>query len=183
MFGVPSDGGDLEHGRLRVEPGEVLAGVAGADEDQVPGARGRVVLAVQLPPGRAGQGERGDQRVGIGDADALGGEAREDGERGRLPDVGDARLAARDWAAGAHPDVDLQGLVLVADAPGRTPKPLATATRVISGGVPSTWVVHWIEELRLTGAVDWASMAREPRKVLTALGEAADEALSERTPQ
>lgn len=94
-----------------------------------------------------------------------------------------ARLAARDWAAGAHPDVDLQGLVLVADAPGRTPKSLAAATRVISGGVPSTWVVPWIEELRLTGAVDWASMAREPRKVLTALGEAADEATSERTPQ
>ena len=94
-----------------------------------------------------------------------------------------ARLAARDWAAGAHPDVDLQGLVLVADAPGRTPKSLAAATRVISGGVPSTWVVPWIEELRLTGTVDWASMAREPRKVLTALGEAADEALSERTPQ
>ena len=94
-----------------------------------------------------------------------------------------ARLAARDWAAGAHPDVDLQGLVLVADAPGRTPKSLAGQTRVVSGGVPSTWVVPWIEELRLTGTVDWESMAREPRKVLTALGEAADEAISERTPQ
>ena len=94
-----------------------------------------------------------------------------------------ARLAARDWASGTHPDVDLQGLVLVADAPGRTPKSLAGQTRVISGGVPSTWVVPWIEELRLTGAVDWESMAREPRKVLTALGEAVDELISERTPQ
>ncbi|ALU41374.1 hypothetical protein AS188_15910 (plasmid) [Kocuria flava] len=77
----------------------------------------------------------------------------------------------------------LAGLVIVADTPGRTPKSLAAATRVIAGGVPSTWVVPWIEELRLTGAVDWESMASEPRKVLTALGEAVDELISERTPQ
>ncbi|MUN64669.1 hypothetical protein GMA12_16225 [Kocuria sediminis] len=94
-----------------------------------------------------------------------------------------ASRAARDWASGAHPDVDLQGLVLVADAPGKVPKSLARQTRVISGGVPHTWVVPWIEELRLTGAVDWESMARETRKVLTALGEAVDEVISERTPQ
>jgi hypothetical protein len=94
-----------------------------------------------------------------------------------------ARLATRDWAAGAHPDVDLQGLVLMADAPGKVPKSLAGQTRIISGGVPSTWVVPWIEELRLTGTVDWESMAREPIKVLTALGEAVDELISERTPR
>ena len=102
---------------------------------------------------------------------------------GRTNGASTPPVSPPDWAAGAHPDVDLQGLVLVADAPGRTPKPLAAATRVISGGVPSTWVVPWIEDLRLTGATDWESMAREPRKVLTALGEAADEAISERTPQ
>ena len=94
-----------------------------------------------------------------------------------------ARRAAQDWASGQHPEVVLAGLVIVAGTPGKTPKPLAAATRVISGGVPSTWVVPWIEELRLTGVVDWESLTREPRKVLTALGEAADEATSERTPQ
>jgi hypothetical protein len=94
-----------------------------------------------------------------------------------------ARRAAQDWASGRHPEVVLAGLVIVAAAPGKTPKPLAVATRVVSGGVPSTWVVPWIEELRLTGAMDWESMAREPRKVLTALGEAVDELISERTPQ
>ncbi|MFI7493138.1 DUF6668 family protein [Kocuria sp. M4R2S49] len=94
-----------------------------------------------------------------------------------------ARRAAQDWASGQHPEVVLAGLVIVAGTPGKTPKPLAAATRVISGGVPSTWVVPWIEELRLTGATDWESMAREPRKVLTALGEAVDELISERTPQ
>ncbi|WP_396413477.1 hypothetical protein [Kocuria rhizosphaerae] len=94
-----------------------------------------------------------------------------------------ARLAAQDWAAGTHPEVVLAGLVLVAGAPGKTPKSLAAATRVISGGVPHTWVVPWIEELRLTGTADWESMAPGPRKVLTALGEAVDELNSERTPQ
>lgn len=77
----------------------------------------------------------------------------------------------------------LAGLVIVADTPGKTPRSLAAATRVISGGVPFTWMVPWIEELRLTGAVDWESMAREPRKVLTAIGEAVDELTSERIPQ
>ncbi|MEF3120107.1 hypothetical protein QC688_02645 [Kocuria flava] len=71
----------------------------------------------------------------------------------------------------------------MADTPGKPPKSLAATTRVIAGGVPSTWVVPWIEELRLTGAVDWESMASDPRKVLTALGEAVDELISERTPQ
>lgn len=94
-----------------------------------------------------------------------------------------ARRAAQGWASGQHPDVVLAGLVIVADTPGKTPRSLAAATRVISGGVPLTWVVPWIEELRLTGAVDWESMAREPRKVLTAIGEAVDELTSERIPQ
>lgn len=91
-----------------------------------------------------------------------------------------ARRAAQDWASGQHPDVVLAGLVIVADTLGKTPRSLAAATHVISGGVPFTWVVPWIEELRLTGAVDWESMAREPRKVLTAIGEAVDELTSER---
>lgn len=94
-----------------------------------------------------------------------------------------ARRAAQGWASGQHPDVVLAGLVIVADTPGKTPRSLAAATRVISGGVPFTWVVPWIEELRLTGAVDWESMAREPKKVLTAIGEAVDELTSERIPQ
>lgn len=94
-----------------------------------------------------------------------------------------ARRTAQDWASGQHPDVVLAGLVIVADTPGKTPRSLAAATRVISGGVPFTWVVPWIEELRLTGATDWESMAREPRKVLTAIGEAVDELTSERIPQ
>jgi hypothetical protein len=80
-----------------------------------------------------------------------------------------AQLAARDWAAGSHPTIILRGLVVIADAPGKTPKALHNQTRITAGGVPQTWVLPWIEELRLHGAVDPESLAREPRNVLTSL--------------
>ncbi|MBG6218736.1 hypothetical protein IWX75_003223 [Arthrobacter sp. CAN_A6] len=82
-----------------------------------------------------------------------------------------AKLAARDWAAGSHPTINLRGLVVIADAPGKTPRALHNQTRIIAGGVPQTWVLPWIEELRLEGTVDPESLAREPRKVLTSLSE------------
>lgn len=85
-----------------------------------------------------------------------------------------AKLAARDWAAGSHPTITLRGLVVIADAPGKTPKALHNQTRVIAGGVPQTWVLPWIEELRLHGTVDPESLAREPRNVLTRLSEVID---------
>lgn len=85
-----------------------------------------------------------------------------------------AKLAARDWAAGSHPTITLRGLVVIADAPGKTPKALHNQTRVIAGGVPQTWVLPWIEELRLYGTVDPESLAREPRNVLTRLSEVID---------
>ena len=82
-----------------------------------------------------------------------------------------AKLAARDWAAGSHPTIHLRGLVVIADAPGKTPRELHNQTRIIAGGIPQTWVLPWIEELRLDGTVDPESLAREPRKVLTSLSE------------
>lgn len=82
-----------------------------------------------------------------------------------------AQLAARDWAAGSHPTITLHGLVVIADTPGRTPKALNDQTRITAGGVPQTWVLPWIEELRLAGSVDPESLAREPRKVLTNIRE------------
>ena len=85
-----------------------------------------------------------------------------------------AQLAARDWAAGSHPTITLRGLVVIADAPGKLPKALHNLTRITAGGVPQTWTLPWIEELRLHGAVDPESLAREPRKVLTSLSEVID---------
>ncbi|WP_394253600.1 DUF6668 family protein [Arthrobacter pityocampae] len=85
-----------------------------------------------------------------------------------------AQLAARDWATGAHPTIALHGLVVIADAPGKTPRALHNQTRITAGGVPQTWFLPWIEELRLDGTVDPESLAREPRKVLTSLSEVID---------
>ena len=44
---------------------------------------------------------------------------------------------------------DLAGLVLVADAPGKLPKPLAELAQLISGGYPRTWRVPYVEAWRL----------------------------------
>lgn len=85
-----------------------------------------------------------------------------------------AQLAARDWAKNSHPTITLHGLVVIADAPGRTPKVLHNRTRITAGGIPQTWVLPWIEELRLSGAVDPESLASEPRKILTSLSEVID---------
>ncbi|WP_331758105.1 DUF6668 family protein [[Kitasatospora] papulosa] len=60
-----------------------------------------------------------------------------------------AQWAARQWASGALPGVELLGLVVVADAPGRMPAPLRDLARLVSGGVPRTWSVPWIEDWRL----------------------------------
>jgi hypothetical protein len=60
-----------------------------------------------------------------------------------------AQTAAATWAAGATPPVQLVGLVLLADAPGRTPRPLRDYARVLRGGLPHTWELPWVEAWRL----------------------------------
>ena len=60
-----------------------------------------------------------------------------------------AQAAAAQWAALATPEVRLLGLALIADAPGRTPGPLHTWTKVLAGGVPRVWHLPWSEPLRL----------------------------------
>jgi hypothetical protein len=60
-----------------------------------------------------------------------------------------AQLAGRQWASGSTPDgTEVLGLVLVADAPGKLPRPLRELAQLISGGFPRVWEVPWIEELR-----------------------------------
>ncbi len=59
-----------------------------------------------------------------------------------------AQLAATEWAAGNVP-VQLYGLALVADAPGRLPKPLRDFATVIAGGLPRVWRLPWVEAWRL----------------------------------
>lgn len=60
-----------------------------------------------------------------------------------------AQAAATQWASGLVPGVDVLGLVIVADAPGRLPRPLRDFAHLVGGGVPRTWTVPWIEAWRL----------------------------------
>lgn len=80
-----------------------------------------------------------------------------------------AQKAATHWAAGAMPDVQLLGLVIVADAPGRLPKPLRELAALVSGGVPQTWHVPWIESWRLGDDVALETAPREVRRLITDL--------------
>ena len=59
-----------------------------------------------------------------------------------------AQAALRQWAAGDAP-VDLAGLVLLADAPGRLPRPLRDLAGLVAGGAPRCWSIPWIEAWRL----------------------------------
>ncbi len=63
--------------------------------------------------------------------------------------LGRLRHLATAWATGRLPGVDLLGAVLVADAPGRLPRPLGDLAALVTGGVPHTWRLGWAEELRL----------------------------------
>jgi hypothetical protein len=60
-----------------------------------------------------------------------------------------AQSALREWGSGSLPDVTVIGLVLVADAPGRLPRPLDYFATVVAGAAPLVARVPWIEQLRL----------------------------------
>ena len=60
-----------------------------------------------------------------------------------------AQLAMRQWAFPGFVEVRLLGLVLIADAPGRLPRPLRDLADHIKGGAPRTWWVPWVEAWRL----------------------------------
>lgn len=55
-----------------------------------------------------------------------------------------AQLAATQWASGSVPGVELHGLVLLADAPGRSPRALRDLADLLAGGVPRLWHVPWV---------------------------------------
>ena len=73
-----------------------------------------------------------------------------------------ARAALTQWAAsGAGASVQLLGLVLVADAPGKLPPPIRDLAKVVGGGAPRVWDVPWVEPWRLGDPVT----ERVPRPV------------------
>ncbi|WP_139006281.1 DUF6668 family protein [Arthrobacter crystallopoietes] len=61
-----------------------------------------------------------------------------------------ARSALTQWASGAAPKVDLLGLAVLADAPGKTPKALRDFSAIVGGGAPRLWTLPWVEAWRHT---------------------------------
>ena len=61
-----------------------------------------------------------------------------------------AQKAATQWASASIPDgIRLLGLVLIRDADGPLPKPLAEYAELIPGAVPRTWNLPWVREFRV----------------------------------
>ncbi|MGW1674609.1 DUF6668 family protein [Streptomyces sp. NPDC002324] len=71
-----------------------------------------------------------------------------------------AQLAARQWASGQVQGIDLLGLVVVADAPGKLPRQLKDLFHLVSGGLPRTWTVPWMDAWRL-GETPAANQSRQ----------------------
>lgn len=80
-----------------------------------------------------------------------------------------AQSAIRQWAAGLVPFADVVGLVVVADAPGRLPRPLRDLLQVVGGGVPRTWLVPWVEAWRLGEPLTHQSSPREAQRLVAEL--------------
>lgn len=60
-----------------------------------------------------------------------------------------ARNALIEWASGATPDIELLGLAVLADAPGKLPRPLRDFASIVAGGAPRHWMLPWVEAWRL----------------------------------
>lgn len=65
-----------------------------------------------------------------------------------------ARDAARQHAAGGCRDVELVGLVLLADAPGRLPGRVAELADLVCGAFGRVWLVPWLQEWRLAALTE-----------------------------
>jgi hypothetical protein len=83
-----------------------------------------------------------------------------------------AQAAATEWAAGLVP-VRLLGLVLIADAPGRPPRPLRELAQLVAGGVPAVWRLPWHEPWRLGELIAASSAPPAARALLEAIAELA----------
>ncbi|BCW86530.1 hypothetical protein NicSoilE8_42030 (plasmid) [Arthrobacter sp. NicSoilE8] len=87
-----------------------------------------------------------------------------------------AQSALTQWASGAAPEVELIGLAVLADAPGKTPKALRGFAAIVGGGAPRLWLLPWVEAWRHDGptttppardyqrfVIDIAALATEPK--------------------
>jgi hypothetical protein len=79
-----------------------------------------------------------------------------------------ARSALTQWASGAAPELDLLGLTVLADAPGKTPKALRDFAAIVGGGAPRFWTLPWVEAWR-HGDSTTPPPAREYQRFITDL--------------
>lgn len=91
--------------------------------------------------------------------------------RSHLSGLTAAQHAITDWASGSLPGVELVGLVVIADAPGRLPRPLRDLIRLLAGGVPQLWQLPWSEAARLGQLNDPATAPLEHRAFLRELAD------------
>ncbi|RJK92538.1 DUF6668 family protein [Vallicoccus soli] len=78
-----------------------------------------------------------------------------------------AQLAATDWASGQVSGVDLLGLAILADAPGKRPRALKDLVALVAGAVPRTWHLPWVETWRIAEGTSEAAAPKEVRRLLT----------------
>lgn len=63
-----------------------------------------------------------------------------------------AQAALQEWHSGQAPaSTNVVGLVLMADAPTKPPRSVRDRIRVLTGAVPQSWQVPWVEEWREGG--------------------------------
>jgi hypothetical protein len=75
-----------------------------------------------------------------------------------------AQNALIEWASKASPRVDLLGLAIMADTPGKLPKPLKDFATIVGNGAPRHWLLPWVEEWRYNAPY---SPKREYQRFLT----------------
>lgn len=85
-----------------------------------------------------------------------------------------AQATAIQWASGAVEAVDLVGLLLVADAPGRMPKGLRDYARLVKGAFPQVIEMGWVDSWRVQEA--WKKPTpREVQRVIARVQELREE--------
>lgn len=80
-----------------------------------------------------------------------------------------AQAAAQQWAAGLVPSVELLGLVVMSDAPGKLPRELRDLVKVVAGGVPRLWEIPWVPSWRTEEVPTVTAAQRQAQRTLTEL--------------
>jgi hypothetical protein len=77
-----------------------------------------------------------------------------------------AQAAAIEWASGALQPLALAGLVIVSDSPSKLPKDLQDLIITVTGAVPHTWRVPWVEDWRRGVHPTLADLPRQVRNTV-----------------